>query len=136
MRFVLFMHPNISDDEYASAGEPDLEVVKAMNAYNEELTKAGVLLALDGLHGPDTAAVVRKQGDEIVVTDGPFAEAKEAVGGYWIIDVKDRDEAIEWARRVPLGDGPAVEVRQIWDVSEMSDEVREAAQLSQEPRGF
>ena len=131
MRFMLLMHPNISAEDYAAG--PDLEAVKAMTAFNEDLVRSGVLLAGDGLHPAEEGATVSRRGGEIVVTDGPFSEAKELIGGYWIIDVKDRAEAIEWARRVPLGDGPAVEVRQIWEVTDMSEEIQEAAQLSETP---
>jgi len=122
-RFMLFMYPNISEEEYA--GGPDLEMVDLMNHYNEELSKAGALLALDGLH-PDPVRVA-KGG----VTDGPFSEAKELVGGYWIIQAKDREEAVEWAKRVPQDERSFVEVRQIYEMSDFSDEV--AAALAADP---
>jgi hypothetical protein len=121
----MFMYPSISTEEYAEG--PSLEDVEAMNRYNEELTKAGALLAADGLH-PE-AARVSSSG----VTDGPFSEAKELVGGYWIIQAKDREEAVEWARRCPMGDGPFIEVRQIFELSEFSEEIQAAAELSAEP---
>src|SRR3954449_4089067 len=124
-RFMLFIYPNFSDEEYA--GEPDLEIVQAMNRYNEELTKAGALLALDGLH-PGVTRV--GQGG---VTDGPFSEAKELVGGYWIIQAKDAEEAVEWAKRVPQDERSFVEVRQIYELSDFSDEIQDAAQLSEAP---
>jgi hypothetical protein len=121
-RFMLFIYPNISEEAYAEG--PSLEDVEAMNRYNEELAKAGALLALDGLH-PEAARVTSTG-----VTDGPYSEAKELVGGYWIIQAKDRDEAIEWAKRVPQEPGSFVEVRQIFEMSEFSEDLQEAASLS------
>ena len=121
-RFMLFIYPNISEEAYAEG--PSLEDVEAMNRYNEELAKAGALLALDGLQ-PE-AARVSTSG----VTDGPYSEAKELVGGYWIIQAKDREEAVEWAKRVPLDGDSFVEVRQIFELSEFSEDLQEAAQLS------
>jgi len=121
-RFMLFIYPNISEETYAEG--PSVEDVEAMNRYNEELAKAGALLALDGLH-PE-AARVSASG----VTDGPYSEAKELVGGYWIIQAKDREEAIEWAKRVPQDGDSFVEVRQIFELSEFSDDLQDAAKLS------
>ena len=124
-RFMLFMYPGASAEELAEG--PTLEAVEAMNRYNEELAKAGALLALDGLH--PAAARVSASG----VTDGPFSEAKELVGGYWIIQAKDREEAVEWARRVPLSGRSFVEVRQIFELSEFSEDIQAAAELSTPP---
>ena len=121
-RFMMFIYPNISDEVYAAG--PSAEDVAAMNRYNEELTKAGALLALDGLQGEATR--VSKQG----VTDGPFSEAKELVGGYWIIQAKDREEALEWAKRAPQDAGSFIEVRQIFELSDFSEELQDAATLS------
>src|SRR6478609_1190763 len=103
-RFMLFIYPVISQEEY-TAENMSLEAVEAMTRYNEELTKAGALLALDGLQGEATRVSVKG------VTDGPFSEAKELVGGYWVIQAKDREEAVEWAKRVPLDGESFVEVR-------------------------
>ena len=121
-RFMLFMYPGATDEELAEG--PSLEAVEAMNKYNEELAKAGALLALDGLQ-PDVSRVSASG-----VTDGPYSEAKELVGGYWIIQAKDREEALEWAKRVPQDAGSFVEVRQIMELSEYSEDIQEAAQLS------
>ena len=121
-RFMLFIYPNVSEEAYAEG--PQLEAVEAMNRYNEELAKAGALLALDGLR-PE-AARVSASG----VTDGPYSEAKEMVGGYWIIQAKDRDEALEWAKRVPQDANSFVEVRQIYELSEFAEDIQDAAQLS------
>jgi hypothetical protein len=124
-RFMLMIYPVISEETYAAG--PSLEDVEAMNRYNEELTKAGALLALDGLQGDATR--VSAKG----VTDGPFSEAKELVGGYWIIQAKDREEAVEWAKRVPLDGESFVEVRQIYELSDFAEDVQDAAVLSQDP---
>ena len=112
------------------AGEnfaPPLEAIEQMGKFNEELAKAGALLALDGLR-PE-AARVSASG----VTDGPYSEAKEMVGGYWIIQAKDREEAVEWATRVPLSGRSFVEVRQIYELSEFSEDIQAAAELSSPP---
>src|SRR5690349_15737969 len=106
-RFMLFMYPVISDDEYQAG--PSLEDVQTMSRYNEELVKAGAMLAGDGLDAEATR--VTKQG----VVDGPFSEAKELVGGYWILQCKDREEALEWAKRVPLMGESFVELRRIFE---------------------
>jgi hypothetical protein len=123
MRFMMFMIPNISDDDWT----PSVEAIQAMSKYNEELTKAGVLLALDGLHPSSAGVQVSFPGGKATVTDGPFAEAKEIIGGYWLIDVKSKEEAIEWAKRVPAADGPVVEVRQIWEIEDFPAELQKAA---------
>ena len=124
-RFMLFMYPGASAEELAEG--PTLEAVEAMNRYNEELAKAGALLALDGLR-PE-AARVSASG----VTDGPYSEAKEMVGGYWIIQAKDREEAVEWASRVPLSGRSFVEVRQIYELSEFPEDIQAAAEISSPP---
>ncbi|MBV9818960.1 MAG: YciI family protein [Solirubrobacterales bacterium] len=130
-RFMLFMLPGITPQEYAEG--PTVEAVEAMSRFNQQLTDAGVLLALDGLHPPERGRRIRVDGGEKVVTDGPFAEAKEVVGGYWIIQARDLDEATEWAKRVPLGPGPQVEVREIWEMADMPEAVQDAGRLSKAP---
>ena len=131
MRFMLFMYPNVADDQWDTDLPP--EDVAAMQKYNEELLQAGVLLAADGLHDPSAGARVRNVDGKNVVTDGPFAEAKEVVGGYWILDVKTPEEAKEWASRVPLGEGDFVELRRVFEMEEFSEAIQEAAALSSEP---
>ena len=127
MRFMLFVYPGETDEG------PSLERVEAMNRYNEELAKAGALLALDGLHPPSTATrLTFSGGDRPTVTDGPFTEAKELVGGYWIIQARSKEEAVEWASRAPVGDG-TIEVRQIAEAADYAPEIEAAAKLSQEP---
>jgi hypothetical protein len=126
MRFMMLMIPK--GYETATPGAmPDAKHVAAMMKYNESLQKAGVLLALDGLHPPSTGARVSFPGGKAKVTDGPFAEAKEVVGGYWMIQVKSREEAVEWASRCPGSDNETIEVRQVQEFSEFPPDVQEAA---------
>jgi hypothetical protein len=127
VRFMMLMIPNIADE--AADWVPSPEAVAAMSKYNEELAEAGALLSLDGLHPTASGARVSFRGGKPFVTDGPFAEAKEAVGGYWLIDVGSRQEAIEWASRCPADDGQIIEVRQVFEISEFPAEVRAAAGL-------
>jgi hypothetical protein len=98
---------------------PDAKAVAAMMKYNDSLQKAGVLLALDGLHPPSMGARVSFASGTPKVTDGPFAEAKEVLGGYWMIQVKSKDEAIEWAKRCPGSPNEVIEVRQVQEMSEL-----------------
>jgi hypothetical protein len=131
MRFMMFMYPGVRAE---ADWQPTPEAVKAMMEYNEELTKAGALLALDGLHHATKGARVAFSGGKPTVTDGPFAEAKEIVGGYWIIDAKSKEEAVEWARRCPADEGDMIEVRQVYEMSDFPADVQAAAgELSQEP---
>src|SRR6266568_8615888 len=117
MKFMMLMIPK--GYEKAEAGAmPDAKTVAEMMKYNESLQKAGVLLALDGLHPPSEGARVSFSTGKPKITDGPFAEAKEVVGGYWMIQVKSKEEAMEWASRCPAGDNEVIELRQ---VQEMSD---------------
>jgi len=126
MRFMMLVIPK--GYETAKPGTvPDAKAVEAMMRYNESLQKAGVLLALDGLHPPSMGARVTFEGGEPKVTDGPFAEAKEVLGGYWMIQVKSKEEAIEWAKRAPMGDNEIIELRQVQEMADFSEEVREAA---------
>jgi hypothetical protein len=114
--------------EKAAAGTmPDAKAVAAMMKYNESLEKAGVLLALDGLHPPSMGARVSFSGGKARVTDGPFAEAKEVLGGYWMIQVDSKEEAVEWASRCPASDDEVIEVRQVQEFSDFPADVQEAA---------
>ena len=106
---------------------PPVDAVEKMMKYNERLAEAGVLISLDGLHSPATAARVAFAGGKPSVTDGPFAESKEVLGGYWMIRVKSREEAIEWAIAVPAQDGDTIEVRQVFDMEEYPEDVQRAA---------
>jgi hypothetical protein len=106
---------------------PDADAVAAMMKYNESLQKAGVLLALDGLHPLSMGARVSFAGGKPQVTDGPFAEAKEVLGGYWMIQVKSKEEAIEWASRCPGSDDMVIEIRQVQEFADFPADVQEAA---------
>jgi hypothetical protein len=106
---------------------PDAEKVAAMMKYNESLQKAGVLLALDGLQPPSMGVRVSFAGGKPKVTDGPFAEAKEVLGGYWMIQVKSKEEAIQWATRCPGSENEIIEVRQVHEMSDFPADVQEAA---------
>ena len=126
MRFMMLMIPKGYDKAQPGA-MPDAKAVAAMMKYNETLQKAGVLLALDGLHPPSMGARVSFPEGKPVVTDGPFAEAKEVVGGYWMIQVKSKAEAIQWASRCPGSPNEVIEIRQVQEMSEFPPEVQQAA---------
>jgi hypothetical protein len=106
---------------------PDAAQVAEMMKYNESLANAGVLLSLDGLHPPSAGVRVSFGGGKPKVTDGPFAEAKECVGGYWMIQVKSREEAVEWAKRAPMGEHEIIEIRQVQEMDEFPPDVKAAA---------
>ncbi len=122
MRFMLLMIPK-GYEKAAPDAAPSAEAVEAMMTYNESLRKAGVLLGLDGLHPLSAGARVSFSGGKPSVTDGPFIETKEALGGYWVIQVNSKAEAVEWASRCPA-DNAVIEVRQ---VSEFPADVQEVA---------
>jgi hypothetical protein len=131
MRFMMLMIPKGYDK--ASPGTmPDAKAVAAMMKYNESLQKAGVLLALDGLHPPTMGARVSFSSGKPKIIDGPFIEAKEVIGGYWMIQVKSREEAIEWASRCPGSDNEVIEIRQVQEFAEFPADVQEAAAGFQE----
>ena len=124
MRFMMLMYPG----KQAEAGAtPSAETVGAMMRYNEELAKAGVLLALDGLQPTSKGARISFSGGRPRVTDGPFTESKEIVGGYWLIQVKSRADAIEWASRCPASDAEVIEVRQVYELTDFPEDVQKAA---------
>jgi hypothetical protein len=124
MRFMMLMIPK--GYEKADPGAmPNASAVAAMMKYNESLQKAGVLLALDGLHPPSMGARISFAGGKPKVTDGPFAEAKEVVGGYWMIQVKSKAEAIEWASRCPGSENEVIELRQVQEFGDFPADVQE-----------
>jgi hypothetical protein len=125
MRFMMLMIPK-GYESAAPGAMPSAEAVAAMGKYNESLQKAGVLLALDGLHPPSMGARVSFAGGKPKVTDGPFSEAKEVLGGYWMIQVKSREEAIAWASRCPAGENEVIEVRQVQEWSDFPADVKDA----------
>ena len=126
MRFMMLVIPK-GYEKAAPGAMPDAKLVEKMMTYNKSLTEAGVLLSLDGLHPPSTGARVAFSGGKPRVTDGPLGEAKEVVGGYWLIQVKSKAEAIEWASRAPMPDGDVIEVRQVQEMSDFPADVKEAA---------
>ena len=134
MRFMMLMIPL----GYETAS-PDVQLdparVAAMMKYNEALQAAGVLITLDGLHPPSMGARVSFAGGKPLVTDGPFTEAKEVLGGYWMIDVASREEAIAWARKCPGSENEIIEIRQVQEMSDFSEEVQQAAAGFAELRG-
>ena len=112
------------------AGEgftPPADAVAKMMKFNEELAKAGALVALDGLHPVAKGARVSFGGGKAKVTDGPFIESKEVIGGYWIIQAKSKEEVVEWARRVPAAEGDVIEIRPIFEMSDFPEDVKKAA---------
>jgi hypothetical protein len=121
MRFMMLMIPK-GYEKAAPGTLPDPKAVAAMMKYNESLQKAGVLLGLDGLHPPSAGARVSFSGGKPSVIDGPFAEAKEAVGGYWMIQVRSKEEAIAWASRCPASDNEVIEIRQVFEMSDFSSD--------------
>ena len=132
MRFMILVKADASSE----AGlMPSQELLTAMGKYNEELVKAGVLLAGEGLHPSSTGARVKFSGDKRTVTDGPFAETKELIAGFWIIQVRSKDEAIEWVKRMPNpmpGTESEIEIRQVFEAEDFGEaftpELREAEQ--------
>jgi len=126
MRFMLLMIPR-GYEKAAPGAMPDAKAVAAMMKYNDSLQKAGVLLTLDGLHPPSMGARVTFTGGKPQVIDGPFIETKEVLGGYWMIQVKSKEEAVAWASRCPASDTEVIEVRQIQEFSDFPADVQEAA---------
>lgn len=132
MRFMMLMIPGVYQGERGRQAKSDFappaEAVERMMKYNEELARAGALISLDGLQPPSTAARISFSGGKVRVTDGPFTESKEVLGGYWMIDVKSREEAIEWAKRVPADEGDVIEVRQVAEIEDWPEDARRAAE--------
>ncbi len=126
MRFMMLMIPK-GYEKAAPGTMPDAKAVEAMMKYNEELQKAGILLGLDGLHPPSMGARVSFSGGKPSVTDGPFIESKEVLGGYWMIQVKSKEEAIEWAKRCPGSDNEVIEIRRVQEFDDFPADVQKAA---------
>lgn len=110
-------------DENSEKGVmPDEKLLTDMGAFNEELVNAGVMLAGEGLHPTSKGARVRFEGDERTVIDGPFTESKELVAGYWLWQVRDMDEALEWIKRAPFGGGTQIELRPVFEMEDFGEE--------------
>jgi hypothetical protein len=129
MRFMMLMIPQ--GYEAAAPGTmPPAEAVAAMMKYNEAMKQAGILITLDGLHPPSMGARVSFAGGKPLVTDGPFTESKEVIGGYWMIDVASLEEAIVWAKKCPASSNEIIEIRRVQEMADFPTDVQEAA------RGF
>jgi hypothetical protein len=117
MRFMILVKANAESE----AGTlPSAEQLAEMGKYNEELVKAGIMLAGEGLHPSSRGARVRFDGDSRSVVDGPFAETKELLAGFWLIQVKSKEEAIEWVKRIPFRDGEEVEIRPVFETEDFA----------------
>jgi len=133
MKFMMMMIPRVYQpatpgSERAGEGfAPPAEAVAKMMKFNEELTKAGALIGLDGLHPILKGARVAFGAGKPIVTDGPYIESKEVVGGYWLLQAKSKEEAVESARRYPAADGDVIEIRQVFEVSDFPYNVKQAA---------
>jgi hypothetical protein len=126
MRFMMIVIPK--GYEKAKPGAmPDAKIVEQMSKYNESLQKAGVLLSMEGLHPPSMGARVAFAGGKSKVIDGPFTEAKEVIGGFWIIEAKSKEEAVEWASRAPMPDGQLIEIRRVQEFEDFPADVQRAA---------
>jgi hypothetical protein len=126
MRFMVL----VKADANSEAGVmPEEGLLTAMGAFNEELVKAGIMLAGEGLHPSSKGVRLKFDGKQRVVTDGPFAETKELLAGFWLIDVKSREEAIEWFKRAPFDGGAEIEIRRVFEMEDfgeaMTPELRE-----------
>jgi hypothetical protein len=119
MRFMILMKAN---DDTEAGVMPSTGVLAAMGKFNEELVKAGVLLAGEGLHPSSKGARIKFADGQATVTDGPFTEAKELIAGFWIIQVKSKEEAIEWVKRAPFDGGTEIEIRQVFEAEDFGDE--------------
>src|SRR5579863_2739721 len=118
MRFMVIVKAN-KDSEAGIL--PCQELLAEMAKFNEELVKAGVMLAAEGLHASSKGARVRFSGQKRTVIDGPFAETKELVAGFWLWQVKSKEEAIEWLKRAPVGGGVEIEMRQVIGIEDMGE---------------
>jgi len=123
----VYQHNTPAAEKAGEGFAPPADAVEKMMKFNEELTKAGALIALDGLHPAAKGARVAFAGGKPKVTDGPFIESKEVIGGYWIIQTKSKEEAVDWARRCPASEGDVIEIRQIFEMSDFPADVQKAA---------
>jgi len=126
MRFMMLMIP-LGYETAPPDVKLDPERMRAMMKYNESLKDAGILITLDGLHPPSMGARVSFAAGKPVVTDGPFTESKEVLGGYWMIHVKSREEAIAWASKCPASENEIIEIRQVHEMSDFPEEIQQAA---------
>ena len=134
MRFMMLVIPK-GYETAAPDRFPDAKHVEQMMKYNESLAQAGVLLSLDGLQPPSAGVRVSFSSGKPKVTDGPFAEAKECVGGYWMIQCKSQEEAVEWAKRAPMNDDEIIEVRRVHEMSDFPADVQAVVAGFEEMQG-
>ncbi len=141
MRVMVFVKEN---EQSEASVLPDEKILTEMGKYNDELIKAGVMLAGDGLYPSSKGKRVRFSGDQKTVIDGPFAETKELIAGYWIWQVRSMDEAVEWLKRAPFGGGTEIEIRPIFEAEDFGaeftpelreQEARQRAQLEKNTKG-
>jgi hypothetical protein len=118
MRFMVIVK---ASKESEAGALPTQDMLESMGKYNQELVNAGVMLAGEGLHSSSKGARVRFDGDKRTVTDGPFAETKELIAGFWILELKSKEEAIEWIKRAPMDDGVELEIRQVFEAEDFGD---------------
>jgi len=136
MRFMMIMIPDVYSKPIAPDFMPDMEAIKKMGEYNEELQRAGVLLTLDGLTPPSAGARVSFAGGKPKVTDGSVSQSKEPIGGFWMIRVKSREEAIEWAKRCPADTNDVIELRRVHEPEEFGPDVaRQERELARKISG-
>lgn len=117
MRFMVLVPAN---EESEAGALPDEKDLAEMGKFNEELVKAGVMLAGEGLHPTSKGARIKFEGGKTTVTDGPFTESKELIAGFWLIQAKSKEEAIEWMRRAPFGGGVELEIRQVFETEDFA----------------
>jgi hypothetical protein len=131
MRFMML----VKASKASEAGEfPSKELIAAMGQFNEEMVKAGVLMAGEGLQPSSKGTRVTFSGSKRTFTDGPFAETKELLAGFWMIDVKSKADALAWASRVPFADGEVIEVRQVFEAEDFPAEVFPPEEVAREER--
>jgi len=134
MRFMMIVIPK-GYENAAPDAVPSAEAVAKMMEYNKRLKEAGALLSLDGLFPPSTGARISFADGKATVRDGPFPEVTEVIGGYWTIQARSREEAIDWARQAPMSNNDIIEVRQIHEMSDFPEDVRQAADGFQQLQG-
>ena len=128
MKYMLIMRS--TDDSWTEDAEGDFDLdamLETVGRFNEELVNAGVLLAAEGLHPSSQGARVTSESGTLVVKDGPFAETKELIAGFWVISVKSRDEAVEWVKRIPFEDGETIELRRVFEAADFAEIVPQEA---------
>ena len=123
MRFMMLLPCPPEPLEKLTAA-PNKEIVTAMRKYSEEMTRAGVMLAAEGLHATSRGFRIKVSGGKKIVTDGPFTETKEVIAGFWLIQVKSKEEALEWAKRCPLPENGLIEIRQVFENADFPPELQ------------